>query len=854
MALLLALTLAFIGCPTDGGGGGGGGGGGEEPEPPPEGGGIQWGDELGMPKPALVGSGITYDDETGILSITASSNVGFTWTWAELSTAAGKEITQNGGNLFVYYVIEVTTPAAALTIKNPGAMSSNPQYNGADCWGQGKGAEYVLGDNTLSNYAKGGDKIVGGLYSQDTGRGWFEINPLVYPSGSTGVGFQHNFWCDMGGVKADSSVYKLKILSIDSDEPDLSVKVNVAAIPGVTAPVRGQPPVTAITDTAQYTGTIAWAPAVAETFAASTVYTATITLTAKEGFTFDGVAANFFTVAGATGGVTNAADSGVVTAVFPETTAEGVDTTVTTLAVGGMVAPAARRTPVAIVTETEQWTGAVTWTSGDPAAALTGNFGYSTVYTATITLTAKAGFTFNGVEADSFELTGVTATVSNPADSGVITAVFSATEAPPPSVKIKIGGVETDTELYTSNGTFVEIKDTDDATKTIGYTFTRGAAYEGSYAYLKVDLGTAKLSDFSQVKFTYAGVSGDIGYKDIQLRASATEYSGNMGGSPLNKPRYDTWATYQSGSATGVLSFGTGPQLNNNESDGPVTLKVEPTLAAALTGEIYVSIYFGAAATGSFGGADSPTVFSASNIEFIAADTTPITHDVYLTTKSANGIILGVVSGVADNGTIASIDLPQSDPAKYGEYYTAFIAEASSITGWKSKADDSDFELGTTTVTKDTVLYAIPGEAVAEFDLAALEALDGGITLTGNGADATFDADTKVMYVKPGSGVLFYFSFTDADITPATGETLKITYACVSVDKSDVTVKNNVNSWDDTNPQMYPTFTPSTMAAQTHELTIPVDNLAASATGVSFQNRNNSEFYIKIISVVSESE
>jgi len=47
------------------------------------------------------------------------------------------------------------------------------------------------------------------------------------------------------------------------------------------------------------------------------VYTATITLTAKEGFTLTGVAADFFTVADAT--ATNPADSGVVTAVFPST-------------------------------------------------------------------------------------------------------------------------------------------------------------------------------------------------------------------------------------------------------------------------------------------------------------------------------------------------------------------------------------------------------------------------------------------------------------------------------------------------------------------------------------------------------
>ncbi|MBN1525118.1 MAG: BspA family leucine-rich repeat surface protein [Spirochaetales bacterium] len=88
-------------------------------------------------------------------------------------------------------------------------------------------------------------------------------------------------------------------------------------ITGVTAPVYGGTPVTEITETYQYTGTVSWSGAPA-TFEASTVYTATITLTAKSGYTFKNVSSNFFTIYGATT-VTNTAGSGVVTAVFPAT-------------------------------------------------------------------------------------------------------------------------------------------------------------------------------------------------------------------------------------------------------------------------------------------------------------------------------------------------------------------------------------------------------------------------------------------------------------------------------------------------------------------------------------------------------
>ena len=95
------------------------------------------------------------------------------------------------------------------------------------------------------------------------------------------------------------------------------VTVTEAAVGGVTAPAVGEKPVTAITEGKQFTGTVTWSPEVS-TFAASTVYTATITLTPKVGYKLDGVAANFFTVAGATS-VSNEANSGVVTAVFPAT-------------------------------------------------------------------------------------------------------------------------------------------------------------------------------------------------------------------------------------------------------------------------------------------------------------------------------------------------------------------------------------------------------------------------------------------------------------------------------------------------------------------------------------------------------
>ncbi|MGI6449213.1 MAG: cell wall-binding repeat-containing protein [Desulfitobacteriia bacterium] len=93
--------------------------------------------------------------------------------------------------------------------------------------------------------------------------------------------------------------------------------IDIAALSGVTPPVTGETPVSAITATAQYTGTVAWSPA-HNPFQANTDYTATITLSPKTEYTLSGVAADFFNVAGATT-VNNVAGSGVITAVFPKT-------------------------------------------------------------------------------------------------------------------------------------------------------------------------------------------------------------------------------------------------------------------------------------------------------------------------------------------------------------------------------------------------------------------------------------------------------------------------------------------------------------------------------------------------------
>lgn len=120
----------------------------------------------------------------------------------------------------------------------------------------------------------------------------------------------------ISAVTAPSRELTVAIFGLEEAE---RVTVTEPAIGGVTAPVVGETPVTAITEGKQFTGTVTWSPDLVDgKFGPQTVYTATITLTPKAGYKLDGVAANFFTAAGATS-VSNGANSGVVTAVFPAT-------------------------------------------------------------------------------------------------------------------------------------------------------------------------------------------------------------------------------------------------------------------------------------------------------------------------------------------------------------------------------------------------------------------------------------------------------------------------------------------------------------------------------------------------------
>ncbi|MCL2410597.1 MAG: S8 family serine peptidase [Treponema sp.] len=192
----------------------------------------------------------------------------------------------------------------------------------------------------------------------------------------------------------------------------------------VIAPVAGFAPTHSV-NSAQYTGTVTWASingtplGIGQRFSPGTQYVATITLTARSGFDFTGIPVNFFTVAGASQ-VTNAAESNIVTAVFPATAR-----TVTNSTVQGVPVPAAFAEIKTVIGHgglfpSGRYSGNIFWHTDNIF------FNELTEYTATIFLVPPAGHTFYGVPSNFFTVPGATS-VTNAANSGVLTAKFPMT-------------------------------------------------------------------------------------------------------------------------------------------------------------------------------------------------------------------------------------------------------------------------------------------------------------------------------------------------------------------------------------------------------------------------------------------
>lgn len=159
------------------------------------------------------------------------------------------------------------------------------------------------------NYTAGANGALTGSTEQVVDRGADGTIVTAIPD----TGYVFGSWSD--GVLTASRTDTIVTADI-SVTANFLATITTAVVSGVTAPATGATPVSTIADTSEYTATISWSPTDV-TFLTNTIYTASVTITPKAGYTLSGVPANFFTVAGST--ATNAIDTGVVTAVFPIT-------------------------------------------------------------------------------------------------------------------------------------------------------------------------------------------------------------------------------------------------------------------------------------------------------------------------------------------------------------------------------------------------------------------------------------------------------------------------------------------------------------------------------------------------------
>ncbi|MDR1321512.1 MAG: cell wall-binding repeat-containing protein [Gracilibacteraceae bacterium] len=186
----------------------------------------------------------------------------------------------------------------------------------------------------------------------------------------------------------------------------------------VTVPVYGGTPQNSVASGTGYTGTtITWGTTPSTTFttfAANTVYTATVTLTPATGYTFAGVAFTVNGVAVPSTDVTINSSTGaaVITKVFPATKI-AIPSTVSTIA---GVYPVYGMSPDTIAISIPEYTvSTVRWTYGssNPVTFTGATFGAGGVYNVEFDVTPKDGYAFDETNLSFFNLLGASTTDTN---------------------------------------------------------------------------------------------------------------------------------------------------------------------------------------------------------------------------------------------------------------------------------------------------------------------------------------------------------------------------------------------------------------------------------------------------------
>ncbi|GHV58906.1 hypothetical protein FACS1894103_1240 [Campylobacterota bacterium] len=347
----------------------------------------------------------------------------------------------------------------------------------------------------------------------------------------------------------------------------------------VTASATGASPVTTPFGTTEYNGTIAWKNSSDGdhygVFAAFAVYKAVVILTVNAGYTFDG-AAGFSHLSATAVANTTGIDSVTVTITFQATNLP----VVTSLDISSLVtAPSKDASPDRDLIETTEYNGTIAWKVGDSAFGESA-FAPAIVYKAVVTLTANAGYTFTGVAADTFIHTGADS-VTNGANSGVITIVFPITAPSAPTLTLTSAG----------GGAFVG---------TTNYHTTATITAAAKNGTSPVEIGSNHVIWTVVSSSITAAWWGDI---DGRSRSQGALNGLAWGTTPISLTGYDNERTDMSGNGNQVgVSTTATATLTDIVGSRQVVLKAEVTIG----GEIYAgttTINFGAGPLSEFKGA-----------------------------------------------------------------------------------------------------------------------------------------------------------------------------------------------------------------------------------------------------------
>jgi hypothetical protein len=485
--------------------------------------------------------------------------------------------------------------------------------------------------------------------------------------------------------------------------------IAVAAIAGVTAPVTSATPVTTTTAGTGYTGTVSWrtgGPPLVGNFAGATTYTAIITLTATAGYTLTGVAANFFTVAGATS-VSHSADSGEITAVFPAT----IKLTQTVVITNFPTDIAYGVSPIAL---------AAVSTSGLSVAFTTATSLICTVSGTTLTILTVGTCTINANQAGntnfaaasqvsgSFTISKATPSLSNFAhiSKNVGDASF---DLAPPSVANSLPGAFSYTSATTATATIsgqtVTIGSAGSTLVTATFTPTDSTRYNNATITMTLSVGLAAQATLSITSLT----TNTKAYPYTQALSITTSGGSGTGAT--------TFAIASGGTATGcalsnptstatitATSVGTCLIQASKAADSTYSATTSPTVTFTFTTATQTITFAtpSAMTLGGFTQTVAPTASSSLTVTLTSTTTGICTVAGFVITALATGTCSITASQTGNSNYLAASDVIQSFAIKATQTITFATPSGMSVGGSTQTVTPTASSSLTVTLTSTT--------------------------------------------------------------------------------------------------------------------------------------------------------